>query len=235
MTSVQGKYPHNALLSTALTKILCGDLCNILMANRAPVTFEKNGILYDAEDGNLTVFFLRSGVVKVGTITEAGREIIYDLRKAGDVVGELCISANSRPNDRAVALERTEAVPVPYEEILDVVQRDRDLLRTLLELMGEMLNDAYDRVDSLAVDHTDRMVIKILLRLAARHGRPVGKTIELSTYVTQEEISQMVGRRRERVSTFLHSLRVQEIIQYSEHGHLRLDIIKLEKMLPIAA
>jgi hypothetical protein len=43
-----------------------------------------------------TLFFLQKEFVKVGSIPEDGHELIYEVRKAGDIVGELCASAQQR-------------------------------------------------------------------------------------------------------------------------------------------
>jgi hypothetical protein len=52
-----------------------------------------------------------------------------DLRRAkgGDVIGELCASEELRP-DRAVALEETEAICVPFEEVMQHVLKRPDLI-----------------------------------------------------------------------------------------------------------
>lgn len=229
--SVDEKESCAACLSAALATIVRGKLCDALLSNRVPVTFEKDDILYDSEDGDHTFFFLQSGVVKVGAMTEDGHEIIYDVRKAGEVVGELGMCGNTPRSDRAVALERSEAIAVSYAEIVRVIQASPDLLRKLLELFCQSLADAYEQVSRLAVDDTIGRLTKVLLDLASKLGHPSGKAVEISTYLTQEEISQMVAVRRERVSTALNSLRRQGIIQYSRRGHLVLDVRALEKQV----
>ena len=83
--------------------------------------------------------------MKVGSITEDGHELIYDVRKAGDIVGDLCASGQQRQN-RAVALERTEVIAVPLDEVLDIVQNNRDLLQELVQICYESLSDAYDQL-----------------------------------------------------------------------------------------
>ncbi|MGH8695765.1 MAG: Crp/Fnr family transcriptional regulator, partial [Burkholderiales bacterium] len=107
-----------AALSSALGPIFRGKFCDILLSNRAARTFADDEVIYELGDKERTFFFIRHGVVKTGTITDDGREIIYDLRKDGDVVGELCAKESVR-RDRAVAVERTEAVPVAFDEVVD--------------------------------------------------------------------------------------------------------------------
>lgn len=64
-------------------------------------TFEKDQVIYDVGEKNQTFFFLQKGFVKVGSITEDGHELSYDVRKAGDIEGELSTSGRQR-QDRAV-------------------------------------------------------------------------------------------------------------------------------------
>jgi len=59
-------------------------------------------------------------------------------------------------------------------------------------------------------------------------GRNSGQRTELSAYLTQEEISQMVVARRERVSTAMKFLRHRGMVDYSRRGCLVLDLQALQ-------
>jgi CRP/FNR family cyclic AMP-dependent transcriptional regulator len=206
-----------AAVSTALASVFRGKFCDAILPNRKRTTFKKEEVIYDVGDEERTLFFLQDGFVKVGTITSDGHELIYDVRKGGDVVGELCASEPRRP-DRAVALEQTEAIPVPFEEVLEVVRKQPDLLARLVDVFCRALNEAYAQLNTLAVDDTVHRLAKVLLKLAAKIGQSSGPEIEVPTYLTQEEIAQMVAARRERISTALNFLRRKRMIQYTNHG-----------------
>lgn len=219
---------RQATLSSALASVFRGKFCDAILPNRQATIFEKGSVLYDVGQKDRTFFFLLSGFIKVGTITPDGHELIYDVRKAGDVVGELCASQNERP-DRAVALEDTEAVLVPYDEVMEVLRKQPGLLDRLVELFCRALTEAYEQVNILALDGTLHRLVKALLRLAAKIGQRSGQMVEIPTYLTQEEISQLVAARRERVSTALNFLRRRGMVRYSNHGYLTLDTKALEK------
>jgi CRP-like cAMP-binding protein len=216
-----------AALSTALISVFRGKFCDAILPNRKTTTFKKEQVIYDVGDEERTFFFLQDGFVKVGTITTDGHELIYDVRKGGDVVGELCASEPRRP-DRAVALEQTDAVPVPFADLMEVVRKQPDLLARLVDVFCRALSEAYAQVNTLAVDDTAHRLGKVLLKLAAKIGQSSGLEVEIPTYLTQEEIAQMVVARRERVSTALSLLRRKKMIQYTNHGHLVLNVTALE-------
>lgn len=214
-------------LSAALAPIFRGRFCDIPLPNHAARTFAKDEVIYDLGDRERTLFFVRRGVLKTGTITENGREIIYDIRKQGDVAGELCCLERPR-RDRAVAVEATEAVPVPFVELMDTLSQHPTLLRSFVEVLAGALAEAYDQVHRLADDNVMERLIKVLKTLAAKLGRPSGRLTEIDAYLTQKELSEMVVARRERTSTALNSLRRNGIAQYSSRGHLLIDMPALE-------
>jgi CRP/FNR family cyclic AMP-dependent transcriptional regulator len=216
-----------AAVSTALVSVFRGKFCDAILPNRKTTTFKKEQVIYDVGDKERTFFFLQNGFVKVGTITSDGHELIYDVRKGGDVVGELCASEPRRP-DRAVALEQTEAIPVPFEDVMEAVRKQPDLLARLVDVFCRALSEAYAQVNTLAVDDTAHRLAKVLLKLAAKIGQHSGPEIEIPTYLTQEEIAQMVAARRERISTALNFLRRKRMIRYTNHGHLVLNVNALE-------
>src|ERR1700693_1714908 len=216
-----------AAVSTALVSVFRGKFCDAILPNRKTTTFKKDEVIYDVGDAERTFFFLQDGFVKVGTITSDGHELIYDVRKGGDVIGELCASETRRP-DRAVALEQTEAIPVPFEDVMEVVRKQPDLLARLVDVFCRALNEAYAQVNTLAVDDTAHRLAKVLVKLAAKIGQHSGPEVEIPTYLTQEEIAQMVAARRERISTALNVLRRRRMIGYTNHGHLLLNVTALE-------
>jgi len=218
---------RNRPLSSALATMFRGKLCDVALWNRSVTRFEKDEVIYDAGDENQTFFFLQKGFVKVGSITEDGHELIYDVRKAGDLMGELCASGQRR-RDRAVTLERTEVIAVPLGEVLDIVQRNRSLLQELVQICCESLSDAYDQLNTLASSDTVHRLVRVLVRLGTQLGHKSGQRTELSTHLTQEEISQMVVARRERVSTALNFLRHRGLVDYSHRGYLVLDLQALQ-------
>jgi CRP/FNR family cyclic AMP-dependent transcriptional regulator len=227
MHSTADSETNNGPLSSALATIFRGKLCDVVLRNRSVTIFEKDQVIYDVGAENQTFFFLQSGFVKIGTITKDGNELIYDVRKGGDIVGELCASGHPR-QDRAVALERTEVIAVRLDEVLEIVQKNRDLLRELMRVFCNSLSDAYDQLNSLAFGDTVHRLVRVLLKLGTQLGRSSGRRTELSAYLTQEEISQMVAARRERVSTAMNVLRNGGLVNYSHRGYLILNLEGLQ-------
>jgi CRP-like cAMP-binding protein len=220
---------RQAAVSSALLSVFRGKFCDVLLSGRKAITFNKNDVIYDVGDRSRTLFFLQNGFVKVGAITSSGQEVIYDVRKQGDVVGELCASELERP-DRAVALQRTDAISVSFQEIRDILMTKPDLMSGMIDVFCRALKEAYAQINTLASDSIVQRLAKILVSLAGKVGQQSSSLIEIPTYLTQEEIAQMVVARRERISTALNFLRRQGMVQYTARGHLMVDLRKLESL-----
>jgi CRP/FNR family cyclic AMP-dependent transcriptional regulator len=218
-----------ANISSALVSVFRGKFCNTLLPGRTPVRFRAGEVLYDIGDLNRTMFFIQSGYVKTGTLTPDGCEIIYDIRKAGDVVGELCVARIPR-RDRAIALEAGEAIDVSYTEILTALGRHPELLAKVIEIFCNCLADAYDQITTLTAHDLIGRVVQVLISLGSKLGDPGTDPVQIPAYLTQEEISQMVGARRERVSTTLNCLRRRGFIEYSSRGHLVVHLAALRAL-----
>jgi CRP-like cAMP-binding protein len=214
---------HDATPSSALAGIFRGRFCALLLGERAAIPFEEDAVIYDLGDTQRALWFVRRGVVKVGTITADGREIIYDVRKEGDVVGELCAFVPVR-RDRAVVVERADLVPVSLDEALEALAGHPAALKDLIGVFAGALAEAYDQLDSLANDDLMQRLVRTLRSLATKLGEASGELTEIATYLTQEELAQMVKARRERVSSALNLLRQRGIVQYSPRGRLRVDM-----------
>ena len=221
---------HQTAVSAAFASVFRGKLCDLVRPIRKPTSYRKNQVIYDVGDSQRTFFFIQSGYVKVGTLSSEGTEVIYDVRKEGDVVGELCATELVRP-DRAVALEPTDAVAVSFDEVMRLVSPRPDLVGALIEYFGRALKEAYAQVNSLALDDTIHRLARTLVGLAAKVGRATGPMVELPMYLTQDEIAQMVAARRERVSGALNAFRRKGMVLYTARGQLLLDVGALESYL----
>ena len=147
---VDGTDPlRDAALSSALAGVFRGRFCDILLPDRVAATFEEDAVVYELGETQRALWFVRRGIVKIGTITADGREIIYDVRKEGDVVGELCAFEPVR-RDRAVVVERADLVSVALADALDALARHPAALQDLVEVFGGALAEAYDQLNSLA-------------------------------------------------------------------------------------
>lgn len=220
--------PAQTHLHVVLATVFRGKLCKTVLPRYPVATYPKGAVIYETGDQSRTLFFVREGLVKIETVTEDGHALVYDVRKTGDVAGELGAYKHAR-SDRAVALEPTSVTAVPFDAILEASRADPGLLDELVQLFCNALSSAYEQLNSVAFDGTVSRLVRVLVHLGKDLGHQTPQGTEISAHLTQEELAHMAAVSRERVSTAMNSLRAQGLLDYSRQGRIVLDLPRLEQ------
>ncbi|HKS96291.1 MAG TPA: Crp/Fnr family transcriptional regulator, partial [Terriglobia bacterium] len=202
-------HQHCAVLS----KFCRGKLCEQLTQRPGRVLGRGEFIFLPSSPAD-SVYFLRDGLVKTSTISESGEELILAIHQPGEIFGELCLCGGER-HAQALAMEPSEVVEIPFEALMAHLQGNRQALTDFLSNLVRHLAEAYSQLETLAFDPTVQRLARTLLKLAQELGKPTPDGLEIDHYIRQEELAQMIGARREVVSTALNRLREMGLIDYS--------------------
>lgn len=204
------------------------------LTSRPPRLFRPHQTIYRIGDEARSLYYLRRGLVKLEAISEDGREIILSVYQAGEMFGEFALCEEHRIAT-AVTMESSEIIELGREEIWKVLQEDPDAMRIFLSAMCQRLATSYRVISEFSFDNLPERLAKILLRLADEFGRETQHGTELTHYITQEELSQMLSVRREVVSSELSRLRERGYINYMRKGKLIIDRSALTAFIDAAA
>jgi CRP/FNR family cyclic AMP-dependent transcriptional regulator len=203
---------------SVVSGLLRGRLCDQLLPRPAR-HFAAGQYLYFAGEAARSIFFLRDGLVKTSRTSPAGDDMILQLHRAGDIIGESCFCTGERHED-ALALEPSEVVEILIDDLLAQLQKNPEATRELVTALCERLGDLSSRLQSLSFEPTIVRLVRTLLMLADTLGEPAAEGTHIVHYVRQEQLAQMIGARREVVSGLLNRLRASGLIDYSRKGHI---------------
>jgi CRP/FNR family transcriptional regulator, cyclic AMP receptor protein len=190
---------------------------------------ELGEYLYHIGGDARSVFMLRRGLVKVSAVSPGGQELTLRAYKSGDVLGELCLCSGRR-EEQAVALEVSEVVEIPVERFLAHLRHDPVAALEFATTACERLSDAHERLRSLAGDPVLVRLVRTLLTLASELGQPTLAGTEFTHHLGQDELAQVVGARREVVSTLLNRLRDKGLLSYTRRGRIHVDRDRLMQL-----
>jgi CRP/FNR family transcriptional regulator len=206
--------PHAHCL--ALSTFLRGKLCTEL-ARRPARRVPPGRRLYFVGDPAKSLYLVRSGLVATSRITPAGDEIILQLHRPGDILGELCFCTGDR-REQAVTLVPSDVVEILLDDLLGHLRRTPEAALELVVALSARLGDAHQRLQSLTSESALERLARTLLMLADALGETTPEGTQITHYVRQEELAQMVAARREVVSGLLNRLRERGLIRYSRKG-----------------
>ncbi len=169
-------------------------------------------------DAAASVYVLREGRVKIGRVTEGGRELNLEYIGPGGIFGEAALVEASPRESYAKALVAAEAYEGERGAVLELLRADHSLCAALLRIglrRGRILEASleaayYRRVAS--------RVAEFLLQLLPAPRTQESGDRQLGPRTPHLEIAGFVGSTRETVTLVLNALRRQGLVRYTDAG-----------------
>ncbi|GLY38751.1 Crp/Fnr family transcriptional regulator [Amycolatopsis sp. NBRC 101858] len=202
-----------------------------LLARGTRRRFRANDVVLMEGDPSDHVHVLVAGWVRVSTIVEDGREVLFGLRGPGEVLGDLA-AVTGLPRSASVrAIEPCTVYQLTGAEFVDVLHTRPEIAIATIKTVAARLRSAESaRVDAAAFDVSRRVAV-VLVRLAEEHGRRVPEGVLIEDAFSQEDIGAQIGAARRTVARALRVLREKGIV---ETGRRRILIRQLRVLRAFA-
>jgi CRP/FNR family cyclic AMP-dependent transcriptional regulator len=194
--------------------------------------FARNDFVFSAGGPGRTVYFLRSGRVKIFQPSAPGREVILWFCLPGEIFGLAEVARGGGRSVSAVACEPCEVLCVAQEQFMAFVEERPRVAMLSMQVLSSRLRVLGEMHANLVSDDVDTRVAKLILRLAARHGARRGTELVLALPLTHQEIADMVGTTRQTVTSCLGNLKRRGVLSIDSH---RLVIESEELLASLAA
>ena len=194
--------------------------------NSRAITIAKNGHAYTCGDSDEMVYFIESGQIKLLMLSSESRECLLAIHAPGDIFGELCLSGLGARLETAVAMEETVVKQIPCSKFFARLKRDA-LFEGFVQYLAVRIADQQQVIANLVTVDSEQRLGKTLLRLARTLGKPDPRSIRIELRITHEELSEMVGTTRPRVSLFMQRFHNLGLIETNTDHFL---IIKERKL-----
>lgn len=186
-------------------------------------SFPKNAVIVVEGDRSDSLYAILAGRVKIYLTDERGREIIVNLKEAGDYFGELAALGDTPRAASVMTLDPSKFAIVPAADIKDCLKRNPDLAMGVIQSMARHIAHLTENVRDLALLNVYQRVARLLLKRATEQN---GKLI-IASHLSQQEIANHTGASREMVGRVLKELTVGGYIALADGS------ITIEKKLPL--
>jgi len=185
---------------------------------------KKGEFVYFPHDTCTKIYFVKSGRVKVGAYSAAGKELLKTVVYEGEIFGELGLLGKQKRNEFAQSMEVCEYYTIALEEVQKLMNTNLQFNIHLTQLVGKKLIRAQKRLESQLFKDTRTRVIEFLRDLAQENGVPIGYELLVRRFFTHQEIANFTGASRQTVTTILNELRAQNFIYFDRSKLLIRDI-----------
>ena len=194
--------------------------------NARAVKIARHANVYDCGDQDDMVYFIESGQIKLVMLSSEGRECILAIHSAGDIFGELCLASLGARVETATAMKQTMLKQIPSTQFFARLSRDL-LLEGFVRYLAVRIADQQQVIANLVTVDSEQRLGKTLLQLARTLGKKDPRSIRIELKISHEELSEMVGTTRPRISLFMQRFHNLGLIETNKYRFL---IIKERKL-----
>jgi CRP-like cAMP-binding protein len=131
---------------------------------------------------------------------------------SGDIFGELCLAGLGARHESAVAMQQSTIKQIPCSQFFARLSRE-SLLEGFVRYLAVRVADQQQVIANLVMVDSEQRLGQTLLQLARTMGKKDPRSIRIELKISHEELSEMVGTTRPRISVFMQRFRNLGLIE----------------------
>lgn len=180
---------------------------------------KKGEYIYFEAYEHKNIYFLKSGMIRVGYLDEQGNKIIKDILNPGDFFGQISLEKENLHGEFAQAGKSDVSLcSFTLDSFNKLLLNKPKLAVKYSKIAGFRIRRFENRLQNiLQLDVKTRLKLFMdqLLSEVKGNARWFGSEVSIPNYLTHEEISQLIGTSRQTVTTLLNLFREEHVFSYT--------------------
>ena len=202
--------------------------------NSRPIKIARHDNVYICGDQDDMVYFIESGQIKLLMLSSEGKECLLAIHSGGDIFGELCLSGLGARLETATAMKATTLKQIPCSQFFARLSRD-SLFEGFVRYLAVRIADQQQVIANLVTVDSEQRLGRTLLQLARTMGKKDPRSIRIELKISHEDLSEMVGTTRTRISMFIERFRKHGLLETNREHSLVVKEKKLTDYLALRA
>ncbi|HEY4755200.1 MAG TPA: Crp/Fnr family transcriptional regulator, partial [Ignavibacteriaceae bacterium] len=173
--------------------------------------------IYFANEPSKTIYFLKTGRVKITKYLADGSEKIIAIINPGEIFGEMAYLDEGQRTDFAVTVEPSMICAINKNDLAAFIEKNPELNLKLTRILGLKLRSFSERIEDLIFKDAHQRVASFILRYADKNGRKVGDQIFVKPFLKHQNIGELTACSRQTVNYILTDLRSKGIIDFDRN------------------
>ncbi len=201
-----------------------------VLAFARPARVEPQERVFTKGDPGDCLYAILRGRLAVQTESEDAKVMLLNIMNAGDVFGEIAMLDGGERTATVVAQETSTLLRVDRRDFLPFLESRPTLCIRLMGVLCERVRWTSAIIEDTVFLKVTQRLAKRITMLAQLYGRRTDKGIRISTYLSQEDLANMLGVSRESVNKTLKSFQASGAISYRNGYMVVHDPAFLEKI-----
>ena len=185
---------------------------------KTAIEYGANRTIFSQGEAADSLFYVRKGKVKLAVTSQQGKEAIVAVLGEGDFFGEGSLAGQKVRIATATAMTDCSLTRIEKQLMARMLHEEHETSELFVtHLLSRNIRFEGDLVDQL-FNSSEKRLARILLLLS--HFGKESRTETIVPRISQDNLAQMVGTTRSRVSHFMNKFRDLGFIDYSDNGGL---------------
>lgn len=210
------------------------------MESIAPITVTKKGTLITSPNkSQKRLYLIKSGKVRMYTISNDGKELTIDVLGTGHVFGEISLFAPGPHYIYSKAIEDSVICSIDKVQFEQTIMEKPDIALKIIKILSTRLKEMEEMMEQMAYGSVRNKLLFLLNRLSEKFGEPLkehaddeNEWIQLGVKVTHQELASMMGSVRETVTELLNELISEGVVnRTSTRGFFIIHLKRLKETI----
>jgi len=169
---------------------------------------------------------------RVGVLTEStdGKMLLLNILNMGDVFGEIAMLDGGERTATVETMQACDLLRIDRDDFLPFVEARPSLCVRLMTVLCERVRWTSAIIEDTVFLNVTRRLAKRIIMLAQNYGRKTQEGLRIATFLSQEELANMLGVSREIVNKTLKSFQASGAISYRDGYMVVRDLEFLERI-----
>jgi CRP-like cAMP-binding protein len=200
MVAVDMSARRAALSRGALFQVLQPGEIDAVLAQTSVRRVARNELILRRGDPSSGANIIVAGRVRVGTMSEDGREVTLGVLGPGDVLGEMSVLDGEEVSADVTAIEDCTLLFIERARFLRLLRANSDICLRMMAVLCRRIRRANASLEDMALLDLAARLARVLLRLARDYGAPAGQGTRIEVKLSQKDLGALVGSSREKVN-----------------------------------
>ena len=177
--------------------------------------YRRGSFIFHMGDEGDALYGVGHGLIRIWIPGADGRELTVVLMERGDIFGEIALLDGLPRTANATAIEDTLLIAIERPLFIDLLEREPQIAKHIIELLCERLRATTDRFSEDAFLSLKARLAKRLEALMIGHGQKCPEGMRIALRLSQTDLANMLGVTREAVNKQLGTWTQRGIIQHT--------------------
>jgi CRP/FNR family cyclic AMP-dependent transcriptional regulator len=187
--------------------------------------------IFDKGSPGQSLMAVLHGSIKVSSLSSDGKEVIFRIINAGEILGEIAALDGKERSTDAAAMTDCELLVLNRRDFLRLLENRADLCMILLRILCRRLRQTTVPVEDVMFRHLESRVAKALLQFAESVGQRGLPSKSVQLHLSQRELGSLAGGSRESANKILQNWHRQKLIDLGKASMLIHDIDTLRRLI----